>query len=199
MTVCILLALSLSIFVACGDNKENDDKADEKIITLTIYETNGKTTEQTLAHQQKSGQCFTVSDYQYVINGGPLCGPILMLGFYYDAQCTQKVHPETVFDSDTNLYVICIIPATVTYMIDFVFDGNAYTLYQKNKTALSVDDFVVSAYGKEIDRAKLQFFSDEEMTNQIDIVGKTYDDLELEQLDYFAPNWHFKTVYVKLI
>lgn len=200
LTVCILLALSLSIFVACDDNKENDEKAEEKLITLTVYEVNVNPNEPTLVHQQKSGQRFTVSDYHYVIyDGQTVYGPIFTLGFYYDAQCTQKVHSETVFDSDTNLYVLQIIPAMETYMIDFVVDGDSYTLYQESKTALSVDDFVMSAYGKEIDRTKLQFFSDEEMTNQIDIVGKTYDDLELEQTDQFTPYWHFKTIYVKLV
>lgn len=199
LTVCILLALSLSIFVACDDNKENDEKAEEKLITLTVYEANVNPNEPTLVHQQKSGQRFTVSDYYYVLNGGQtIYGPILTLGFYYDTQCTQKVHRESVFDSDTNLYVLWITPGMETYMIDFVVDGDSYTLYQESKTALSVDDFAVSAYGKEIDRTKLQFFSDEEMTNQIDIVGKTYDDLNLEQTERFAPNWHFKTIYVKL-
>lgn len=201
MVTCLVFTLLMTAFIACDDNEDNDKKEEtEDMITLSVYNACLDLSTPSLVYQQETGKSFTVADYTSIIyNGEEVYGGPIYTGFYFDEQCTKVVHSDTVFNKDTSLYVSVISSGTKTYMIDFVFEGVSYTFYQENKTPLTLDDFVVSAYGKELDRAKLRFFSNESMTDEIEIVGKTFDDLESEESVEFFPTWYVKTVYVELI
>lgn len=193
LTTCLLLAVLMTAFVAC----------DNKTVTLSVYTVylskfeGNYVVEPKLIHEQKVG-AFTLNNYKYIINEGETAyGGPCYLGLYYDLQCTKKVHPDTVFKKNTTLYALGIVPINEVYLICFQYEDQTYTFYQQQKEPLTMDDFVVSAYGKELDRTKLAFFRDEEMTQRIELEGKTFDTLGAKLVE--NSSWYARRVYVKLI
>lgn len=193
LTTCLLLALLMAAFVACNNT------VTLRIYRLELYDAkNGNIPTPSLTYQLNNGHSFTISEYKDIVHkDDKIYGAPLYLGFYSDKQCTKKVHPDTKFSKDTDLYTLVVFSGSNLFFIKFVFEGQEYMFYQSFQAPITIDDFVVSAYGKELDRTKLHFFSDEAMTNEIEIAGKTYDELALEETPLFYHNE--KTVYVKLL
>lgn len=192
LTTCLLITLLMAAFVACNNT------ITLRIYRLELYDAkNGNISTPSLTYQLNNGHMFTVSEYKDIVHKDDrIYGAPLYLGFYSDKQCTKKVHPDTKFSKDTDLYTMVVFSGADLFFIKFVFEGQEYMFYQSFQAPITIDDFVVSAYGKELDRTKLHFFSDEAMTNEIEIAGKTYDELALEETPLFSHNE--KTVYVKL-
>lgn len=190
--LCMVLVLSAMAFVACNNT------VTLRIYRLELYDAkNGNIPAPSLIYQLNNEQPFTISEYKdIIVKDDRIYGAPLYLGFYSDKQCTKKVHPDTKFSKDTDLYTLVVFSGADLFFIKFVFEGQEYMFYQSFQVPITIDDFVVSAYGKELDRTKLHFFSDEAMTNEIEIIGKTYDELVLEETPLFYHNE--KTVYVKL-
>lgn len=122
-------------------------------------------------------------------------GALIGWGFYLDKECTKKYNFDTKINEDTDLYVLyCHM---LSKFICFVFEGENYYFYVENDDVkLTIDSFVVSAYGKEIDRDKLKFYSDENMIRRIDIVGQTFETIKHE--DVSELHYPTKHIYVKL-
>lgn len=192
LTTCLLLTMLMTAFVACNNT------VTLRIYRLELYDAkNGNISTPSLIYQINNGHPFTVSEYKdIIVKDDKIYGAPLYLGFYSDKQCTKKVHPDTKFSKDTDLYTLVVFSGADFFLIKFVFEGQEYMFYQSFQVPITIDDFVVSAYGKELDRTKLHFFSDEAMTNEIEIIGKTYDELVLEETTLFYQNE--KTVYIKL-
>ena len=192
LTTCLLLTMLMTAFVACNNT------VTLRIYRLELYDAkNGNISTPSLIYQISNGHPFTVSEYKdIIVKDDKIYGAPLYLGFYSDKQCTKKVHPDTKFSKDTDLYTLVVFSGADLFLIKFVFEGQEYMFYQSFQVPITIDDFVVSAYGKELDRTKLHFFSDEAMTNEIEIIGKTYDELVLEETTLFYQNE--KTVYIKL-
>lgn len=192
LITCLLLTLLMTAFVACNNT------VTLRIYRLELYDAkNGNIPAPSLIYQLNNEHPFTISEYKdIIVKDDKIYGSPLYLGFYSDKQCTKKVHPDTKFSKDTDLYTLVVFSGADLFFIKFVFEGQEYMFYQSFQVPITIDDFVVSAYGKELDRTKLHFFSDEAMTNEIEIIGKTYDELVLEETLLFYHNE--KTVYVKL-
>ena len=123
-------------------------------------------------------------------------GGVPSWGFYLDSTCRQKHNDDNVLDKDTSLYVL--YTHFGSKFVKFEYEGKEYFYYVDDATEkLTADTFEVSAYGKKIDSSKLQYFSDKEMTQQVEIVGKSFNEIEIEADDtYFTLE---KRVYVKYV
>lgn len=188
--VCCLVVLSMSVFVACD---KNDD------VTIKVYTVVSPKDEPSLEKTItiKRGSTFTLRDYNenYVEDDGTV-GDRPKRGFYLDSACTQIQNRDKAIQNDTSFYILsCIFGTDFIY---FIFEGKQYDCYIYDTTAkLKEDTFAVSAYGKEIDSAKLQYFADSEMTRQIEIAGKSFEEIDVEAVDDIP--FRNKTVYVKRV
>lgn len=188
--VCCLVVLSMSAFFACD---KNDD------VTIKVYAVARPGAEPSLEKTItiKRGSTFSIIDYNenYVEDDGILGGSY-QCGFYLDPACTKIQNRDQSIENDISLYLLSYnINDEFVY---FVYEGKEYYCYIYDTTAkLKEDTFAVSAYGKEIDSAKLQYFADSEMTRQIEIAGKSFEEIEVDE-DGTMP-FRTKTVYVKRV
>lgn len=189
--VCCLIVLSMTAFVACD---KNDD------VTIKVYTVGSPKDEPSLEKTItiKKGSTFTISDYNenYVDDDVIIIGGLPKRGFYLDPACTQIQNRDKAIQNDTSFYILsCNFGTDFIY---FIFEGKEYDCYIYDTTAkLKEDTFAVSAYGKEIDSAKLQYFADSEMTMQIEVVGKSFDEIDVDAVDDIP--FRNKTVYVKRV
>ncbi len=182
----------MTAFIAC-DKKEDD-------VTIKVYSVANSHDENPVLNNTitiKKGSNFSIKEYfdNYVEFDGTM-GGVPSWGFYLDPACTKKHNDDNIIEKDTTFYLLnCSFGST---FIVFNFENEKYYCYVENTTAkLTADTFTVSAYGKIIDSSKLQYFSDKEMTQQIEIVGKSFDEIEIEADDtYFTLE---KRVYVKYV
>lgn len=188
---CCLIAMSLTCFIAC-DKKDN---IEVKVYSVSSAHDENPELENTITI--KKGSTFSIkyyfSNYQK-FDGTP--GFVPSWGFYLDSTCRQKHNDDNVLDKDTSLYVLYSYFGAK--FVKFEYEGKEYFYYVDDATEkLTADTFEVSAYGKKIDSSKLQYFSDKEMTQQVEIVGKSFNEIEIEADDtYFTLE---KRVYVKYV
>lgn len=188
---CCLIAMSLTCFIAC----DKKDTVEVKVYSVSSAHDENPKLENTITI--KKGSTFSIKDYfsNYQKFDGKM-GGVPSWGFYLDSTCRQKHNDDNVLDKDTSLYVLYSYFGAK--FVQFEYEGKEYFYYVDDATAkLTADTFAVSAYGKKIDSLKLQYFSDKEMTQQVEIVGKSFDEIEIEADDtYFTLE---KRVYVKYV
>ena len=188
---CCLIAMSLTCFIAC----DKKDTVEVKVYSVSSAHDENPKLENTITI--KKGSTFSIKDYfsNYQKFDGKM-GGVPSWGFYLDSTCRQKHNDDNVLDKDTSLYVLYSYFGAK--FVQFEYEGKEYFYYVDDATAkLTADTFAVSAYGKKIDSSKLQYFSDKEMTQQVEIVGKSFDEIEIEADDtYFTLE---KRVYVKYV
>lgn len=191
LLTCVLLLTILCSFVGCN----------RKLVTVNIYAIsypNSEKTYQLFSNTQWSGMpvVFKKNLSQYIPKHYLVADDFKGFGYYLDIECTKKYNLSTKIEEDTDLYMLFC--ESGSKFVVFCFEGEDYYFFVEDINAeLTVDSFVVSAYGKELDREKIQFYIDEKMTRRIDITGQTFDTLGVsmheEESYYYA-----KTLYVKL-
>ena len=188
---CCLIAMSLTCFIAC----DKKDTVEVKVYSVSSAHDENPELKNTITI--KKGSTFSKSDYfKNYVKDNKEDGNVAAWGFYLDPACTKKHNDDNVLDKDTSLYVLYSYFGAK--FVKFEYEGKEYFYYVDDATEkLTADTFEVSAYGKKIDSSKLQYFSDKEMTQQVEIVGKSFDEIEIEADDtYFTLE---KRVYVKYV
>ncbi len=187
--ICLLLTLLMTTLIACGK---------EKTVTIRVYSVatghdENPTLENTISI--KKGGTFSIKDYfeKYVEYDSKL-GGVDPWGFYLDSTCTKIHDDDSVIEQDTAFYILyCSFGSK---FIVFDYENKKYYCYIEDTTAkLTADTFAVSAYSKTIDSSKLKYYSDKEMTQEIELVGKSYDELTVEAIGSIP--YTNKYVYVK--
>ena len=190
LLTCVLLSLALFSFAGCN----------RKLVTVNFYAIsypNSDDVKLEFSDIQWSGRSVVVDGYveDYNEKHKNLCGGGFGWGFFLDKGCTKKYNLDTKINEDTDLYTLYC--SNGSNFVTFCFEGiNYYFFVEDINAELTVDSFVVSAYGKELDREKIQFYRDEKMTKRIDITGQTFDTLGVSlQSPLF---YYTKVLYVKL-
>ena len=196
---CCLIAMSLTCFVACDkkDNIEVDkkDTVEIKVYVVKNIETENHVLESTL--RIKKGSTFSVNDYfrDYLGNETSIFD-YAYWGFYLNPACTKRNNDGNIIEKDTSLYYFHC--SMWSMFIVFHYENKDYCCFVSDGTAkLSADTFAISAYGKSIDSSKLKYYSDSEMTQEIELVGKSFNELDIEGGERFF--YSTKNVYVKYI
>lgn len=187
---CCLIAMSLTCFIAC-DKKDN---IEVKVYSVSSAHDENPELKNTI--KIKKGSTFSKSDYcKNYVKDNKEDGNVAAWGFYLDPACTQKHHDDNIIEKDTTFYLLsCSFGST---FIVFNYENEQYYCYIEDTTAkLSADTFAISAYGKAIDSSKLKYFSDKEMTQEIELVGKSFDEITVEA-DGPIP-YSIKEIYVKV-
>jgi|GEM_PF-2105711 len=197
--ICFLLALFMMVFVACDkkDTIEGDkkDTVEVKVYSVKNIETENHVLESTL--RIKNGSTFSVNDYfrDYQGNGTSIFD-YEYWGFYLDPACTKRHNDDNTIEKDTSLYYFHC--SMWSQFIIFNFENKDYCCFVSDGTEkLLADTFAISAYGKTIDSSRLKYYSDSEMTQEIEIIGKSFDELDIVTSERFF--YSTKTVYVKCI
>lgn len=188
--LCMVFVLSAMAFVAC-DKKDN---IEVKVYSVSSVHDENPELKNTI--KIKKGSTFSKSDYsKNYVKDNQEDGNVAAWGFYLDSACTQKHHDDNIIEKDTTFYLLnCSFGST---FIVFNFENEKYYCYVENTTAkLSADTFAISAYGKAIDSSKLKYFSDKEMTQEIELVGKSFDEITVEA-DGPIP-YSIKEIFVKV-
>ncbi len=171
---CCLIAMSLTCFIAC-DKKDN---VEVKVYSVSSAHDENPVLKNTIKINKRS--TFSKSDYfKNYVKDNKEDGNVAAWGFYLDPACTKKHHDDNIIEKDTTFYLIhCDFGSA---FIVFNYENKEYYCYIEDTTAkLSADTFAISAYGKAIDSSKLKYFSDKEMTQEIELVGKSYDEIAVE-------------------
>ena len=192
LLTCILLSLTLFSFAGCN----------RKLVTVNIYAIsypNSDKTYQLSSNTQWSGMpvVFKKDILQFIPKHYLVADDFKGFGYYLDIECTKKYNLNTKIEEDTDLYTLFCEGGS--NFVVFCFEGEEYFFFVEDIDAeLTVDSFVVSAYGKELDREKIQFYRDEKMTKRIDITGQTFDTLgaSLQEKESY---YYAKTLYVELV
>lgn len=186
---CCLIAMSLTCFIAC-DKKDN---IEVKVYSVSSAHDENPELKNTI--KIKKGSTFSKSDYcKNYVKDNKEDGNVAAWGFYLDPACTQKHHDDNIIEKDTTFYLLnCSFGSA---FIVFNYENKEYYCYIEDTTAkLSADTFAISAYGKAIDSSKLKYFSDKEMTQEIELVGKSFDEITVEA-DGPIP-YSIKEIYVR--
>lgn len=188
---CCLIVMSLTCFIAC-DKKDN---VEVKVYSVSSAHDGNPVLKNTI--KINKGSTFSKSDYfENYVKDNKEDGNVAAWGFYLDPACTKKHHDDNIIEKDTTFYLLhCDFGSA---FIVFNYENKEYYCYIENTTAkLSADTFAISAYGKTIDSSKLKYYSDSEMTQEIELVGKLFDELDIEEGERFF--YSTKNVYVKYI
>lgn len=186
---CCLIAMSLTCFIAC-DKKDN---IEVKVYSVSSAHDENPELKNTI--KINKGSTFSKSDYfKNYVKDNKEDGNVAAWGFYLDPACTQKHHDDNIIEKDTTFYLLsCSFGST---FIVFNYENEQYYCYIEDTTAkLSADTFAISAYGKAIDSSKLKYFSNKEMTQEIELVGKSFDEITVEA-DGPIP-YSIKEIYVR--
>ena len=187
---CCLIAMSLTCFIAC-DKKDN---IEVKVYSVSSAHDENPELKNTI--KIKKGNTFSKSDYfKNYVKDNQEDGNVGSWGFYLDSACTKKHHDDNIIEKDTTFYLLnCSFGSA---FIVFNYENKEYYCYIEDTTAkLSADTFAISAYGKAIDSSKLKYFSDKEMTQEIELVGKSFDEIIVEA-DGPIP-YSIKEIFVKV-
>lgn len=187
---CCLIVMSLTCFIAC-DKKDN---VEVKVYSVSSAHDENPVLKNTI--KIKKGSTFSKSDYsKNYVKDNQEDGNVAAWGFYLDSACTKKHHDDNIIEKDTTFYLLnCSFGSA---FIVFNYENKEYYCYIEDTTAkLSADTFAISAYGKAIDSSKLKYFSDKEMTQEIELVGKSFDEITVEA-DGPIP-YSIKEIYVKV-
>ena len=187
---CCLIVMSLTCFIAC-DKKDN---VEVKVYSVSSAHDENPVLKNTI--KIKKGSTFSKSDYsKNYVKDNKEDGNVAAWGFYLDSACTKKHHDDNIIEKDTTFYLLnCSFGSA---FIVFNYENKEYYCYIEDTTAkLSADTFAISAYGKAIDSSKLKYFSDKEMTQEIELVGKSFDEITVEA-DGPIP-YSIKEIYVKV-
>ena len=174
LTTCILLTLLMTAFVGCNNNSVK-----VRVYTVCTAHDENPFLENTITI--KKGSTFSKKYYvtNFVKDDGVTDGRLPSWGFYLDPTCKIKHDDDCVIEQDTKLYLLyCDLGST---FVVFHYENEEYYCYVDNTTAkLTADTFAVSAYSKTIDSSKLKYYSDEEMTQEVELVGKSFEELDVE-------------------
>lgn len=187
---CIVIMLAICCFAlltAC-DKEQSSDDCEIKFVTVS-----GGTTAETYTTKVARGQTIGLPDYlAFVSKPGPddIGGHYNYTGLFWDEACFHKRDDSLQVTDDMTLYVKKCSESTS--VVDFILDGETYTLIPDESQNLSVTDFVTTAYGKYADASDFKFYKDKEMTQEISFEGLAYTELNLSF-------WNRYTVYVKRI
>lgn len=187
---CCLIAMSLTCFIAC----DKKDTVEVKVYSVSSAHDENPELKNTITI--KKGSTFSAIDYfENYTEDNMVDGNVGSWGFYLDSACTQKHHDDNIIEKDTTFYLLnCSFGSA---FIVFNYENKEYYCYIEDTTAkLSADTFAISAYGKAIDSSKLKYFSDKEMTQEIELVGKSFDEITVEA-DGPIP-YSIKEIYVKV-
>ena len=190
LVLCMVFVLSAMAFVAC-DKKDN---IEVKVYSVSSVHDESPELKNTI--KIKKGSTFSKSDYsKNYVKDNQEDGNVAAWGFYLDSACTKKHHDDNIIEKDTTFYLLnCSFGSA---FIVFNYENKEYYCYIEDTTAkLSADTFAISAYGKAIDSSKLKYFSDKEMTQEIELVGKSFDEITVEA-DGPIP-YSIKEIYVKV-
>ena len=190
LVLCMVLVLSAMAFVAC----DKKDTVEVKVYSVSSAHDENPKLENTITI--KKGSTFSAIDYfENYTEDNMVDGNVGSWGFYLDSACTKKHHDDNIIEKDTTFYLLnCSFGSA---FIVFNYENKEYYCYIEDTTAkLSADTFAISAYGKAIDSSKLKYFSDEEMTQEIELVGKSYDEIAVEA-DGPIP-YALKEIFVKV-
>ncbi len=174
LITCLLLTLLMTAFVACN----NEETVTVKVYSVSTGHDENPTLENTITI--KKGSTFSAIDYfENYTEDNIVDGNVGSWGFYLDSACTKKHDDDNVIEQDKTFYLLhCDFGSA---FIVFNYENKEYYCYIEDTTAkLTVDTFAVSAYGKTIDTSKLKYFSDSEMTQEIELVGKSFDEIAVE-------------------
>lgn len=187
---CCLIAMSLTCFLAC----DKKDTVEVKVYSVSSAHDENPVLKNTI--KINKGSTFSKSDYfKNYVKDNKEDGNVAAWGFYLDPACTKKHNDDNIIVKDTTFYLLhCDFGSA---FIVFNYENKEYYCYIENTTAkLSADTFAISAYGKAIDSSKLKYFSDKEMTQEIELVGKSYDEIAVEA-DGSIP-YALKEIFVKV-
>lgn len=162
----VLIVIAIPTFVACD---EQDDT-----VTVTIHNSNSRP----IVIEKQKGDTITFREYGEKTSN--LITGTIDLGLYVDKECKVKYNEDTKLDKDITLYVDYRVLGSERYtwgLMTFVFNGENHSMFKALNEPLTSTDFAITAYGKPVDSSKLKYYSDEEMTDELDIEGKTLDEL----------------------
>lgn len=189
-TVVYILSILVVICALCLTSCDNDKPSDERTVSFVTV-SDGKQ-EEVFTAKVKVGETVNLSTYISLLqkSNGISIGHYNYTGPFWDEACFHKRDDLLQVTDDMTLYVKkCSESASV---VDFVLDGETYTLIPDENQNLSVTDFVTTAYGKYADASDFKFYKDKEMTQEISFEGLVYTELNLSF-------WNRYTVYVKRI
>lgn len=169
----IVLVLSVFTFISCNSNK----------VSISIYSVSEGREENCKLEftiDIDYGETFTWKDYIKNLKNND--SGMITLGLYTDQACRIKYNENASVNKDIILYVDRrSIGSSENYCrIDFVYQNEEYSIFRNLDEMLTVNDFTVSAYGKQIEDSILKFYSDSNMENQIDITNKKVSELKQE-------------------
>lgn len=171
---CILIFVILFTFTACSMFSQDEKTVTVKVFSL--YTDNKAHPLREYVCEQNEGEKFSVEDYwnECGNNHRLSFSHSMRCGFYLDKECTKKFHIDTTINKDTSLYALYC--SAGTKLIDFIFENEPYYYFVEDENAtITLDMFVVSAYGKELDKEKLRFYSDSRFTRRLYVEGKTFE------------------------
>lgn len=158
--IIVLLLCFIAVFAVACTGSGNDQ------CKVTVYETEDGKTTYTYELKLDKGSELTMKNveeaYREVFK---LDDSYIRDGLFTDKDCTTRF-TQNKADKDIVLYIARY--AFGTPKVEFVYNGNVYSVYRKQGTALSASDFSKSAYGKGADTDYV-FFSDSEHKNSLDI------------------------------
>lgn len=187
---CCLIAMSLTCFIAC----DKKDTVEVKVYSVSSAHDENPELKNTITI--KKGSTFSAIDYfENYTEDNMVDGNVGSWGFYLDSACTKKHHDDNIIEKDTTFYLLnCSFGSTFIF---FNFENEKYYCYVEDTTAkLLADTFAISAYGKAIDSSKLKYYSDSEMTQEIELVGKSFDEITVEAVGPIP--YVLKEIYVKV-
>ncbi len=192
----ILSMLSFLFITSCSDTSL-DETVTIRVFTLPsnrLLDTDYLPSYESFTQQK--GQTFSTAKYFDSVNDNK-DNSFISIGFYTDKNCTIKYDDNAIINSDLDLYIVYCLPNTK--FVEYIFNECSYiSIVQNTNELLNSDSFVLSAYGKPLNKEKLAFFRDKNMMNQITFNNVTYANLDIEEVSFLF-GYSQKTIYVKSI
>lgn len=179
----MIIAICMS-FASCDSN----DSIEIKVFLK------GTETPRTIITKE-SGESFLSKEYMESVQ--TLDDSRVYLGLYIDKECKIKYDDSVNPIEDLILYVDSRLMFNAT-TVKFIFEGNTYCIFREQNDVLTVDDFIISAYGMPMNGKTVEFYADCLMTKPLAYEENELSTIEnIEVLESFDA--HEYTIYVKAI
>lgn len=179
----MIIAICMS-FASCDSN----DSIEIKVFLK------GSETPRTIITKE-SGESFLSKEYMESVQ--TLDDSRMYLGLYVDKDCKIKYDDTIRLVEDLILYVDYRLMFNAT-TVKFVYEGDAYCIFREQNDVLTVNDFIISAYGMPMDGKTVEFYADCLMTKPLAYEGNKLSAIENIEVSV-SFDAHEYTIYVKAI
>ncbi len=182
----ILILLTISLFACNNDTNDNNTCN----ITFVVIDNGNKV--QSYSTKIEHGKTIDKSTFINLLDTpSDSVGGTQYTGPFWDEECIHKHNDDLPIKYDIVLYVKETNPSIP--LVCFVLNDKTYTIALDNEnSSCDVYDFIFTAYGKKSNAVDFEFYSDENHTQKITLVGDSYKQCSLNIFNRY-------TVYVKKI